>query len=158
MTQLSFFKYAVALLFLLNIGMVGFFFLTKPPAPQAHNLLRSAPKMLNLDEKQKETFQALARQHQEKMRELDRKHAELLEAYFSTFTEKSPGVSPDSLLHEAANIERAKIAATYQHFEDVKNILRPEQMPQFDKFMDQVLHQVLLPPKKERSGPPPPPQ
>ena len=154
MKELKFYKYAVAGLVLLNILMMSFFFLTKPHPPGAMdaNFVRPSPTTLHLTDQQEKEFIFFAEKHQQQMRELKSQQSALLKPYFETLTQTGNPDRPDSLLITYEDLERQKVEATYEHFEEVKLILDTDQIAHFEAFMDQALNMILF---DAKNSPPP---
>ena len=57
------------------------------------------------------------------------------------------------LFAQLQQLESQKLQSTYQHFEEVKNILEEEQMADFELFMNRLLEKILL---EEEKKPHPP--
>ncbi|MEM7572119.1 MAG: hypothetical protein AAF433_04430 [Bacteroidota bacterium] len=77
-----------------------------------------------------------------------------LQQYFSTVYRSDDSLIKDSLIMQVEQLEQQKVQFTYQHFEDVRALLRPEQLPHFELFVTQAVGRLLRPGKKMR----PPPQ
>jgi hypothetical protein len=132
------YKFATWALLLLNIALLGFFFLAPPDMNRGNGPSKGMGKdMLNLGDEQKDLFQASANKHQRLMESLSKDQADLLNAYFDnliTFTNHS---QKDSLLSNFTNVEAQKLELTYEHFEEVKEILTDDQFENFEKFISE---------------------
>lgn len=140
------YKFATWALLLLNIALLAFFFLAPPPHMNRGNGPSKGigKNMLNLDDEQKDLFQASANKHQRLMESLSKDQADLLNAYFDnliTFTDQS---QKDSLLSNFTNVEAQKLELTYEHFEEVKEILTDDQLENFEKFISELLNRTVL--------------
>ncbi len=151
MKQLQFYKYATIGLLLLNLGMLTFFFLTKPKHHSRKDFKRGAVDILKLDDEQRETFFNLVKGHQQKMKVFSQHQKELLSPYFNSLID-STEVNQD-VFDKVEELERQKIESIYQHFQEIKSILREEQMPGFEEFMNHVMKRILS--NSERKPPPP---
>lgn len=153
MKQLQFYKYATWALLLLNLSMVAFFFLTAPPPPKGEEFDRKGPiDIVKMDEQQNESFLQLAEQHKKQMVDLNDDQRKLLKPYFNSLINPAIIINSDSLLNQVQLLEQRKIESTYQHFQEVKSMLRPEQQSDFKEFMNRALERILL----EQNNPPPP--
>lgn len=152
MKQLQFYKYSAAGLLVLNLAMVAFFFLTAPPHQGGRADGQRAVDILKLDRQQDESFMPLAREHMQLMDDFNDQQRSLLKPYFNSLVEQNDTYNSDSLLHQVQLIERKKIESTYQHFQDVKALLRPEQEARFAAFVDHALQRILL--EQSNQGPP----
>lgn len=154
MSQLKFYQTATLILLLLNLGMIAFFFATKPPTPARQHPPADIHRLLRLDAEQEKAFGQLVETHQQAMRTLNRLQQEKLSAYFSTLLESGPNQQPPADgLREIQELEAKKITITYEHFRAIKNLLRPEQQPFFKEFMQQALQRIL---GNAQKNPPPP--
>ena len=154
MKPLQFYKYATWGLLLLNVLIVGFFFLGPPPngAHRGGSGPR-ATELLNLDEQQNQLFLASAKSHETKMNDITKEQKALLTAYFNHLVSNAPTTNKNDLLTQYEQLESQKIKQTYQHFSEIKNILNTEQEADFEVFINDILR-FLLPDK--RKNPPPP--
>ncbi len=154
MKQLQFYKYAALVLLLLNLSMIAFFFLTKPKPPhQGDGFQKRGPNIMNMDEKQHDLFLQSAKQHGQHMKAINKQQQDLLKPYFYSLIDSTKNTNPNATLNEVQDLERQKIESTYQHFQEVKSILKPEQQADFELFMNDVIERILMETKK---NPPPP--
>lgn len=152
MKQLQFYKYATWILLFLNLSMIAFFFLTPPPSHRGAEGRKGALDIMKLDEQQDELFLQLAQQHMQQMDDFDNQQRNLLKPYFNSLIDKSKTINSDVLLNQVQLLGRKKIESTYQHFQDVKSILRPDQHIDFEEFVEHTMEKILLE-KKQKSPP-----
>lgn len=153
MKQLQFYKYTTLGLFVLNISMIAFFFLTAPPRPEDGERGRpSGRNIIQLDKDQAYSFSQLAEKHIALMDDLSSQQSTLLNSYFASITAPNKLVQSDSVLTQVQSLERKKIESTYQHFEDVKSILRKDQFDEFEQFVELAIDRILLV-QNDRPGP-----
>ena len=143
MKQLQFFKYATGAMILLNLLIIAFFLLTKPkpPAFPPHNARSNgfqvrAIDILKLDKQQHTTFLQSAKQHSQQMESINRQQRDLLKPYFHSIIDSTINIASETVLDEIQQLERNKIEATYQHFQQVKSILKNEQQADFKVFIN----------------------
>ena len=148
MKQVQFYKYATWGLLGLNLSLIAFFFLTAPPHHGKKFGKLRANDILKMDEQQNESFLEFAQLHMNQMDELNIHQQNLLKPYFNRLIDTDKMIGPDSILNQVQLLERRKIESTYQHFQDVKAILNPEQYVNFEKFIDHALERILLKQKK----------
>ena len=154
MSELKFFKYLAGGLLLLNLIMLGFFFLTKPGPPKHKRPVRErAVRFMKLDKGQHQAFLQFANEHMALMDGFSNEQRNLLRPYFISILDAAKTIDTDTLLAQIQSIERKKIESTYQHFLDVKSILRPDQYAGFEQFMTAALEFILL--DQENNRPPP---
>ena len=153
MSQLKFYKTAAIGFFILNIVFLSFFFFTRPKPHGGRGWGKNdAQHILHLDAEQNEVFLKLAEQHIEEMKKLKLQQKELLEEYFKPLLADEQFSSRDTALLEVQLVEQRKVESTYQHFEDVKAMLKPEQEVYFKEFVKGALGRILL---KKGNQPPP---
>ncbi len=162
MKQLQLFKYATIGLVLLNIGIILFFFLTKPKPPRPmhegptnHKMDRRAIELLGLNKEQIMAFRDLAEGHSREMRAINEQQRKMLEPYFGSVVDSTREVATDAQLEEIVQLERRKIEITHQHFEDIKAILDTTQLANFERFVNESLKMIL---NKGGKNPPPGPK
>jgi len=138
MKTLQFYKYATFILLALNIGLIVFSFVGRPKGKKGAPQLR-AIETLGLDEAQHDIFLASAKRHQTQMISISEQQKELLMPYFNSIVDTTLIVNTDSILKEVEQLERSKVAQTYQHFSEIKSILNADQIDDFEGFMDRIL-------------------
>lgn len=152
MESLKFYKYATWGLLILNLLMLSFFIITKGGKHEGNHTPGMAAELLKLNDEQHTQFLASAQQHEQIMDRINAAQSSLLKPYFSQLTTPQKITSANTLT-EIQALEKQKIEATYQHFEEVKNILTIEQLPDFKIFMNHILTRLIDTKKK---NPPPP--
>jgi hypothetical protein len=160
MKQLQFYKYATWFMVILNISMIAFFFLTRPPhqgLPSGEGggppFKNKAIDILKLDESQHAIFLKSVQAHRDLIQKTDKKQRDLLKPYFHQLIDPEQVVDVDSTLHKIQQLERNKIESTYQHFQEIKSILTPDQQADFEVFMKDALKMILM--ETEKKPPPP---
>lgn len=146
MKQLQFYKYAIGTLLLLNLSMIAFFFITRPPAP--HGGERPSPAkaidLLGLDKGQYELFLASVDAHEGRIAAIREEQQQLLRPYFQSIIENNDSTDYQLVLAKAQNLEGRKMQSLHQHFQEVKTLLRPDQQGNFADFIDNITEKVLL--------------
>ncbi len=153
MKQLQFYKWALLFMFILNIGLISFFIITKP---KHHEFPPHPPKdfkietieVLQLDNKQKASFLMLTKQHNQQMESIKYKQEESLKLYFNSLLETNNKNNEDSILKEIQVFEKQKIIITFQHFEQVKSLLIKEQQVNYKEFVNKALNLIIYDRKK----------
>lgn len=156
MNQVKFYKYGIWVLVVLNIAVLAFFVMLKPQSRHhslQRNLRSEVIEMLHLNTHQTTQLHKAAEKHNQKMKEINDRQFRLLSPYFTSLTTSSENGDKESLLNEYQQLEREKIEATYQHFEEIKDFLNIDQMPYFEEFIRETTDRILLGRKK---NPPPP--
>lgn len=98
---------------------------------------------LELDEQQQVAFRALADEHRANVRQLDRSFREAKAGLLQGLTEPSiTAVERDSLrelrIARLGELQQAIERAHYAHFEQVKELLQPEQHDNFTALLDDL--------------------
>ena len=141
MTQLRFFKIASLLLLIVNVILLVIMFRPEHRPHPPSQKRGGADKLLNLDETQHEIFLASAEKHKANIIQLNEDQKALIYQYFKTIS-KSDKSLQDSLIAEIRNYETSKIKLTYDHIQDIKSMLKPEQDKNFDRFLDHLLKAI----------------
>ncbi|MEZ4776901.1 MAG: hypothetical protein R3D00_27250 [Bacteroidia bacterium] len=156
MNQVKFYKYAIWSLIGLNITILAFFLMLRPQ-PRHHNpngnLRSEVIEMLHLNTQQASQLNASAEKHTQKMNEINDRQFRLLSPYFGRLITSSENNDTESLLNEYQQLEKEKIEVTYQHLQEIKDLLNDDQMPYFEEFMIKTTDRILL--GKKKSPPPP---
>ncbi|WP_020566660.1 hypothetical protein [Neolewinella persica] len=151
MDKLTFYRYTTIGLLVLNLAILVFFFLYRP-------LMGGAPDgppslaILEMDKNQNDAFQGLVEKHRVVMRTANDRQKELLTEYFSQLA-KPEGPVTGAFPEKYCEYEQEKIVGTYEHFLQVRELLRPEQQANFPIFIDQSLDQILGKQDKRRRRP-----
>lgn len=149
MKTIQFYKFSALALLILNVSLLGFFFFTSHHLPHSkHGFLNETIEILQLNEKQAEKFETLAKSHHQKMENVQQKQREWIKTYFNSAIDSVQ----KSLLRSIKEGEEQKIKITKQHFEEVKTILTPSQFSNYTSFEKKALDRLLLP-KMDRKRP-----
>jgi len=164
MNREKFYYWTLGGLILLNICLMGALWLgpkfAGPPGGPHHRgpgpkgLKHFAERELNLDAEQARQVDKLAIEHHRQMKNLMYEQRKVLAKYFESLSEET--LENAKLLERAGQIEQEKIQITYQHFQDIKSILREDQKAAFPRVMDEAMNKLLLPPRLGDRPPPPP--
>ena len=156
MKKEKFYQYIIFCLIGLNVIILAFFLLTKSSIkhqPPSNNFRAEVIKTFDFDSRQASVFKGLAKEHKQKMNEINFKQSKLLAAYFKTLTSISDSIDKEEILNEIELLEREKIEFTYNHFEEIKKIITRKQLPEFERFMRRVTDKLL---SGQKNNPPPP--
>lgn len=153
MEQSKFYKYIIVGLVGLNIAVLAFFSLSKPRPPHElsyKNNRAEVIEILHLDDQQATQLKRLADEHVRSMEEFKVQQAAILSPYFISVIDSGESNGIDSLLFQKyQESEKAKIELTYKHFQQIKELLREDQYPYFQKFVHKTVDRVLVGEKKE---------
>ena len=147
-------KIVVALLLLINIATLSFFWLNRPmhDGPPMHD---GSPghgggpgnyliHELNLDDKQQEQFRVMREHHHESMMNFREKAAE----YRERINEQLKAAQPDSLrirqLSDSIGYcQRDVELLTFYHFHDLRKICNPKQQQRFDEVIHDAIEMIV---------------
>ena len=156
MKEQNLYKLIISILVLLNVGVVAFFLMNKPPHPPKRgdqDFKHKVEKLLQLSEKQAQDFHELAMNHHHTMGKLSEKQQEILIPYFESIIDTNNLNNEEDILEEVQSIERKKIKTTQQHLLEVKSLLLPDQLPLFETFVKEFSKNVV---KNQKKSPRPP--
>lgn len=157
MNKLSFYRLAAIVLLIINLSVIGFFIFTKggdvQPLNRKAEFKHQAFKILKLDDEQKKLFTESANKHHKEMMNLNKKQSRILQEYFKGLNEGINETEKANFISEYNELETKKITGTYDHFEEVKKILKPEQMRAYKGFVEKAVSRLL---SKSSELPPPP--
>lgn len=147
MNKLKVYQIATVGLLLLNVILLAFIIFA--PRPGGNGRPVRVMDHFGFDAAQDEKFQDLAETHKEQMRTANDQQAELLQQYFLQLT-SDDAANPGPLPPGIGTLEQEKINSTYEHFLDIKKMLRPEQQAAFPSFVEAALDRILLKKSEER--------
>lgn len=151
MKTISFYKWALGGMFMLNLMLLVFIFLGRPPHGHQHDsggaFKDQSIKDLKLDKKQIDRFSAIVKEHHMNMVQLKEDQQMALLPYFHHLIDSS-NTDLNTQLNEFLSLEKQKITITYQHFEAIKQLLKPDQAPHFEGFMKRATDLLLFKNKK----------
>lgn len=146
MDKLKFYKIATGCLLLLNIGILAFFFFTKPDRKPPRGNLRfqnEAIRILDLNKDQEQQFLKLVEVHGQQILSKDNELKELLKSYFKALKNDSPSNNEETILSRIQATEALKLKLTYQHFKEVKSLLKQDQLDRYKTFVDEAMNKVI---------------
>ena len=132
MKKLQFYRYATWTLLVLNLVMLAFFVFNKPHPPHKKNR-GGVVERLNFDQQQHERFLEYLKVHHQKMTAFSKQQEDLLKPYFEQLIDTTSTIDSLAVFSAVQQLEEKKISAVYQHFQDVRSILRPEQEENFNE-------------------------
>lgn len=157
MSQLKFYKYSTWALLIINVAVLSFFLLSKPPprgggpgrgpgggpGGRAHGLETEAVQILQLDDEQQTTFLELAKNHGKELRSIAKQERDQLRIYFDQLIKDTGSSDNAAILEQVKLLEEEKVTVTFEHFESIQALLREDQQVHFERFMKKAL-QILL--------------
>ncbi|MBS1771784.1 MAG: periplasmic heavy metal sensor [Bacteroidetes bacterium] len=155
MSKDGFYKVVVIALLLLNIGTLGYLWQSgKQGEERRHGGPGPAPfiiEKLQLDDSQKAQFEKLRDAHHERTEQLRHESAQLHDALFSMLkNDVIDSAAVDSLNKLILVNVQQKEALNFNHFKELKSILKPEQYKLYDEFIEQIARQFAPPPPPGR--------
>jgi len=134
-------KWLVGLLVLLNIGIIAFMFSSrKPPHRHIDNKDKSeklVQKRFNFDEDQMNRFRSSKEKHESKTTEISKALAESSRAYYQI--KASDLEKKDSMRNEILLLSNEIYLANDQHFQEMREICRPDQLHELENFINSIL-------------------
>lgn len=148
----------IALLLVSNLVLVGFFYLEKPS--KSNNSKPFLEQKLDFTKEQTAAFKLLLDQHEHLMRQKQNSTRVLKDSLFEGLSKNRSKAEQSVIAAQIGALEASKDMATYEHFQQVRELCNDEQKLKFDR----LLRELLRPPGRgpggppnDRMGPPPPP-
>ncbi len=139
----------VAILVLLNLGVVGFvfFFLRPPSFPPGLNArgdrMRFIEERLNFSEDQKAKFKELRQSEFTRMDSLVHRRVEAMRDLFTLLKAENP--NPEQVQQKASAVgavETEQSASMFKHFQALRALCTPDQQMEFDKIVTDAMIQA----------------
>jgi hypothetical protein len=135
----------IAVLVVMN-GILLSLFLMAPPHPHKRDVFRFIVDKVHFDAAQEDQYATMRDEHRAQMDALRGKMDAAKDRYFSGVLN---GKEDTLTLNEIAFIQKEIESVTFHHFQQVRTLCRPEQLPQFDAIILEAIGMM---------GPPPPPK
>ena len=130
MEKITFYKIAIGVLLLLNVGLLAFLLTRRPPPEPPFEFLS---RKIGLDAAQQAEYKILREAHHAQIIARQQKNEDLHRTFFEMMT--APVVDSlrlRQLTDSIATIKKEEEIITFWHFRAVRGICRPEQVGQFD--------------------------
>ena len=127
-------------LLLSNILLIGFILMKKPLHRRGGGPGKIIIERLNFDENQTKKFRKLIHEHQAGMKESREKIFRAKNALYHSLTEESKQQTKDSLIGIISEGQKKIENLHYNHFLDIKNLCREDQMDNFEKLSSELAH------------------
>lgn len=151
MKPIQLYKYATWGLLIINLVLVFFLILGRPPGPPRGSGGKPPVtiKALGLDDDQDRLFLASVQEHEAQLDAINEQQGKALLPYFQSILEETDTTDYSLILDRVQELERAKIESLHEHFQDIKALLKPEQETAFEAFLEGVVGRMLIkgPPK-----------
>jgi protein CpxP len=149
----SFYKIVIVALLLLNLWTLVYLLKTEKAPPPHPDGPRKTDQMIiermSLDEKQQELFDELKHEHHSQMLEIQKESGRLHRSLFKLLqNEVIDTAAKDSLLLLIQQTNMDKELVTFDHFQKLRGILRPEQYKGFDDFVEELSRRIMGPHRK----------
>ena len=145
MNKVLFLTICVVLLFLLNAGMLVYLFRLRSYQQELRG--QGAELFiidrLKLDAKQQQVFANLRKQHQDVTRRIHEEDRHLHDEFFTLLKTAHPDKTKADSIASLIASQRAKIEkATFEHFEQLRNLCNEDQKVLFDNTIDEIARRM----------------
>ena len=157
MSKLKLVSTAAIGLLLINLCMVLFLFLGRPPhAQEGRRPFEKGPKnkiidMLHFDKEQVEKYENLITQHRTSVRLLEEGIREAKSNLYLTLNENESGAK-DSLVNQLGDLQMQIENVHYNHFLEIKRLCKPDQQAYFTELTGNLVD--FFHPEKQGHTPP----
>jgi len=125
-------------MFVINLVLIWVLVFNKPPHPKNEGPKRIIIEKLHFDASQKEKYEELIKWHKSSIRKLDAQMMALKnQLYLSLQTGKSVNAT-DSLITEIGKVQIEIEQTNYKHFQDIKQLCKPDQLTYFDELCNDI--------------------
>jgi hypothetical protein len=135
-------------LLLLNIAMVVFFFLGRPPRPDFEGPKTEIIEKLAFDNTQIEAYEKLINSHKSNIVELDEKMKVLKQELYLLLGTDASDLERNEGIQKIIELQKEVELIHYNHFSDIKKLCKGEQIEKFNE-LSKELAQLFAP-----KGPP----
>lgn len=150
MKRLSLFRLLIAGLILTNLSL-ALFILLRPSGASSHRRPREIIiERLRFSPEQVRSYDELIEWHRSEIRKTDEQILELKTHLYSGIAGSLPGAADDSLIAEIGRLQMHAETIHYKHFEDIRALCTPGQLPDFEALLEDIA--TLF--SKPRPGPP----
>jgi Spy/CpxP family protein refolding chaperone len=150
MKKETFYRIIILALLILNFGILAFIWQGKtgrPPMPPdgrgGGNPAQIIIDRLHLDDNQQQQYDAMREAHHAKMMDIQQESKKLHDALFDLLkVDKADSAKVNSLVQQIQANEAEKEHITFDHFAQLRAILRPDQKTAFDGLIQDILRQM----------------
>lgn len=147
MENLKFYKIAIVLLLLLNIGTLSFLWMHRPPPPDQRGPFQFLIRATGMDEEQQKAYAQLRDKHRSQVEAFKTQNSALRKQLFGLLAQQGAGDPMVLQLTDSiASIKRQEEILTYEHFRQVRAICRPDQQTRFDAAIGEAIQSMAPPP------------
>jgi periplasmic protein CpxP/Spy len=145
MGNLKFYKLAIALLLLLNIGTLTFLWTHRPPGGGGGPFMFLV-KATHMDDAQKGAYEQLRTEHRAQMNAFRANNSLLRGRLFELLaTQDANAPEVQKMIDLIASSRKQEEITTFEHFRKVRGLCRPDQQAKFDAAIGEAV-QSLGPP------------
>lgn len=152
MEKQKFITISVIALLLLNIGTLGFLFVSGPKQghrPPPHG--RPEPReiiieKLHFDEQQIEAYELLIREHRKQIDAVDEKIRDTKNSLYALLNSNDSS-SKDSLIIALGNYQKEIETTHFNHFAGIKKLCKPNQKSDFEELSEELSRLFSKPPR-----------
>ena len=138
----------VGILAIINIGLLIFLLVgkTRGHGPKGPRDKEKAgmfiQKKFGFDESQMKSFRESKANHRSNVEELEGQLAELSRSFYTVESDDKQEVR-DSLMKVINQVSESIYMSNVKHFDDVREICRPEQLPEMENFVKGLLNRKM---------------
>ena len=133
---------------LLYGGLLAFCYFSTPKGPRPGPRVK-LHQVLDMDKKQGKEFAGLIDKHRSIINGLDLEMSQVRAELYTLLASENHSLK-DSLSHELSKLQQQVELAHFEHFLDLKGILRPDQLEKFNDLTEEISKLIGA-----RPGPPP---
>ena len=155
MSKLRILTILVLALAILNIGLLVFFFMGKPPYPPKHGP-KEGPKeavieQLHFSAEQVVAYETIIAKHRNQVEAIEAAMREAKQELYILLPEEDIAAEADSLFAEIATYQAQIEKVHFEHFLEIKALCTPEQRADFAHLSKELGHLFApkRPPRKE---------
>ena len=144
MSKIKLLSIAVALLLVMNLGIVSFFVFGQPghlrhgrPGSGREGPKRVIIERLHFDDKQVGRYQDLIDKHRHRVTELEGQIRDVKNGLYLTLADEQHA-GKDSLENRLGLLHREMESVHYNHFADIRRLCKPEQLQYFNKLTEEL--------------------
>ncbi len=125
-------------LLLINLGLVWFIFSHKPNGGRHDKPKDTVIKKLGFDAQQIVAYEKFIDWHRSEIRRSEGNIVEIKNKLYSTLSNDSAQNQKDSLITEIGKLQTAIENIHYKHFQDIKQICKPNQIKAFEELTSEI--------------------
>jgi hypothetical protein len=150
MNKIKLYKILIVFLIVANLIMVWQLMSFKSRPHRAEVPRNEIIKALGFDKAQIMLYDILIKKHREDIRGNEQKLNNLKSSYFLQLNTEVPSLQKDSVLQLIGDLAIEKEQINYRHFEDIRNICKPNQLKEFKNIVNQLNNLFVAPPPPHR--------